>query len=58
MIEGIRLLGHLRYIVMKKEYDIKVIIEGAYYPGVYIIKIKKILNERIQYSDFKEVGIL
>ncbi|MBE5912267.1 hypothetical protein [Pseudobutyrivibrio sp.] len=39
---------------MKKEFDIKEIIEGAYYPGVYIIKIKKILNERIQYNDFKE----
>ena len=34
----------------KKQFDIREIEEGAYYPGVFIIKLKKILKENIQYD--------
>lgn len=38
----------------KKQFDIREIEEGAYYPGVFIIKLKKILKENIQYDDFDD----
>ena len=38
----------------KKQFDIRKIEEGAYYPGVFIIKLKKILKENIQYDDFDD----
>ncbi len=37
---------------IKKEFNLQHVIEGAYYPGVFIIKIDKVLREGIQYDDF------
>ncbi len=37
-----------------REFDLKEIIEGAYYPGVYIIQVNKEFHEGISYEDFDE----
>lgn len=39
-------------VIMKRQFNVSEIIEGAYYPGVFIIKLKKILHENIEYDDF------
>lgn len=38
----------------RKEFKLQQIEEGAYYPGVFIIKLKKKLHENIQYDDFDD----
>ena len=38
----------------KKEFDIKQIVEGAYYTGVFIIKLRKILHEGIRLDEFND----
>ena len=38
----------------RKEFDLRQIEEGAYYPGVFMIKLKKILHEDVQYDDFDD----
>ncbi len=39
---------------IKKEFSLQHVVEGAYYPGVFIIKIDKVLREGIQYDDFSK----
>ena len=39
---------------MKRQFNVSEIIEGAYYPGVFIIKLRKILHEKIEYDDFDD----
>ena len=36
----------------RRELDLREVVLGAYYPGVFIIKIKKILHEGVRYDDF------
>lgn len=37
-----------------REFNLKEIIEGAYYPGVYTIKLRKKLHNNMEYEEFNE----
>ena len=48
--------NELEIFVMRarREFNIKQIEYGAYYPGVFIIKLNKTLHEDLQYDDFDD----